>query len=387
MTTRRDTGHAFFDHEDTLAGLDAGLPLAQKLTIVHRALRARHPSIARIGVAAYDDVTGVVKTFADSNVGDRPLVRYEAKLEDVPLLKQTAEAGRPRVVNDLALLDGSQAEHTQRIRAAGFAASYTLPLTLNGVLWGFLFFDATEKGVLTPEVLADLDVFAHLIGAFATHELFTLRMLLGALKTAIVMVHERDPETGEHLQRMARFTRLIATQLAATGAHDLDDEFIEHVFLFAPLHDVGKIGIPDAILLKRARLSEAEREVMRSHAERGGRIIDAIIRNFRLGQLPFLDVLRHVAAMHHERIDGSGYPRQLSGDEIPIEARIVAVADIFDALTTRRPYKEPWTNDEAFAALRTLSRSQLDLTCVEALIARRAEVEEIQARFRAHQQI
>jgi len=373
---------AFFGHEDALAGLDRASPLADKLAIVHAALRRRYPFIGRVSVAAYDDLTGVVKTYADSNVGDRPLVRYEAQLADVPLLKQSAEMARPRIVNDLDLLEPSRAEHTRRIRQSGFAASYAAPLVQNGVLWGFLFFDSTEKNVLTPEVASDLDVFAHLIGALATHELSTLRMLLGALKTAIVMVHERDPETGEHLQRMGRFARLIAQELAASGRYTLDDEFIEHVFLFAPLHDVGKLGIPDAILLKRGRLSEAEFEVMKSHPERGGRIIDSIIRNFRLGELPFVDVLRHIAEMHHEAMDGSGYPLQLRGEQLPIEARIVAVADIFDALTSRRSYKEPWTNAEAFAALHILARSRIDSDCVEALAKRRADVEAIQERFR-----
>ena len=382
MDREGEKAAAFFEHEDALAGLEQVSPLADKLAIVHGALRQPYLFIGRVSVAAYDDLTGVVKTFADSNVGDRPLVRYEARLEDVPLLKRAVEMGRPRIINDMGLLGSSHAKHTRRIRESGFAASYAQPLTLNGVLWGFLFFDSTERNVLKPDVVADLDVFAHLIGALATHELSTLRILLGALKTAIIMVHECDPETGEHLQRMGRFARLIAQELAESGRYALDDEFIEHVFLFAPLHDVGKIGIPDAILLKRGRLSEPEFEVMKSHAERGRRIIDSIIRNFRLGEMPFVDVLRHIAEMHHEAMDDSGYPLHLRGEEIPIEARIAAVADIFDALTSHHSYKEPWTNDEAFVALRDLARSHVDHDCVEALARRRADVEAIQERFR-----
>jgi HD-GYP domain-containing protein (c-di-GMP phosphodiesterase class II) len=209
-----------------------------------------------------------------------------------------------------------------------------------------------------------------------------LRLLVGALRTAVAMVTERDPETGAHLERMARFARLIGHELARSGVHELDDEYVEHLFLFAPLHDVGKIGIPDRILLKQAPLSEQERDVMRTHSERGARLIDSILANFRLGALPFMDVLRNVAELHHEALDGTGYPRQLRGAEVPLEARIVAVADIFDALTSARPYKDAWSNDEAFEALRELARNQLDPDCVEALVRCRAEVEAIQARFR-----
>jgi HD-GYP domain-containing protein (c-di-GMP phosphodiesterase class II) len=333
-------------------------------------------------VASFDAPTATLRTFVDSSGGDRSLVRYEASLAEAPSLQQVVEAGRPRVVNDLAAFDPPRAEHTRRLREQGYRASYTMPVSLNGVLWGFLFFDSRRPDVFTPEVLPELDVFGHLISSLTTHEIASLRMLLGALKTATDMVYARDPETGAHLERMARFSRLVAQELAERGTHALDDEFIEHVALFAPLHDVGKIGIPDEILLKRDKLTPAEFEVMKTHAERGAEIIDSIIENFRLGAFPFMSVLRHVAACHHESMDGTGYPRRLRGGEIPIEARIVAVADIFDALTSQRPYKGAWSNDDAFADLYRLAETKLDLDCVEALVRRRHEVEVIQAQFR-----
>ena len=120
---------------------------------------------------------------------------------------------------------------------------------------------------------------------------------------------------------------------------------------------------------------------MKEHSRKGLEMIDRIASNFGLEHVLGLDVLKSVARDHHEAMDGSGYPRGLKGDEISIEARIVAVADVFDALTSRRPYKAGWSNDEAFDLLRRLAREKLDGDCVDALLRNRAAVEEIQRRF------
>ena len=121
---------------------------------------------------------------------------------------------------------------------------------------------------------------------------------------------------------------------------------------------------------------------MKQHTVRGLAMIEAIAHNFGLEHLDGLDLLRHIAESHHEKIDGSGYPHGLHGSEIPLEARIIAVADAFDALTSARPYKPTWTNDEAFAWLRRLTRTKFDEDCVEALIFNAKKVKEIQAQFR-----
>ena len=210
--------------------------------------------------------------------------------------------------------------------------------------------------------------------------LSTVKTLDAAIKTAGKMTHLRDPETGSHLDRMSRYSRIIARELA--GRYDLDDDYIEHVFMFSPLHDIGKIAIPDQILLKPAALTEHEMTVMRTHSAKGAEMIDELIANFGLAEVGHVDILRNIAASHHEAVNGTGYPEGMTGEQIPLEARIVAVADVFDALTSARPYKEAWDNDQAFEALHALAGEKLDTDCVAALVARRDEVEQIQRRFK-----
>jgi HD-GYP domain-containing protein (c-di-GMP phosphodiesterase class II) len=210
-------------------------------------------------------------------------------------------------------------------------------------------------------------------------ELTTLRSIAAALNTATHISHQRDVETGSHLDRMSRYSQLIAQKLASR--YDLSDEFIEHVFMFAPLHDIGKVAIPDNILLKKGPLNAAERLIMNTHALKGLEIVDQMIANFQFSSVPYLEILRNIVRYHHEAINGLGYPEQLKAGQIPLEARIVAAADVLDALTSKRPYKEAWSVDRAFQHMQTLSGNQLDADCVDVLLEHRAEVEAIMQQF------
>ena len=370
-----------YDHADPLDTLNRSVPLDQKLASIHEALSAQIEFVDRISVAAYDPACDLLKTFLASSPGRNNLVRYEARLAESPSLAEILQAGRPRVINDLELFRKGRHLHTRVIAEEGFRCSYTVPMYFNGSFWGFIFFNSRSPGALAEPALRTLDVFAHLISAIVTAEMLSVRILAAAVKTAHDMVGFHDPETGGHIDRMARYARLIAQHLAATGAAPLDDATIERIFEFAPLHDIGKLAMPDRILLKPASLSDSEREEMKQHTVRGLEMIETIVHNFGLEHLDGLDLLRHIAESHHETMDGGGYPHGLHGEEIPLEARIVAVADVFDALTSPRPYKPSWTNEEAFAWLRKLSRSKFDENCVDALLFNANKVKEIQAQF------
>ena len=373
---------ALYRHPDPLDALNRGLPLDAKLAAIHEALYSELDFVDRISVTAYDEATDLLKTFLASSPGRNDLVRYEARLADSPSLAEILRTGRPRVVDDLALFHKGRHLHTKIISEDGFRSSYTVPMFLEGAFWGFIFFNSRAACSITEDALRTLDVYAHLISATVTAEMLAVRVLAAAVKTAHDMVHYRDPETGSHIDRMSRYARLIAQHLAATGVASLDDAAIERIFQFAPLHDIGKLALPDRILLKPGRLSDVERVQMQQHTVRGLEMVDAIAHNFGLDRLDGLDLLRHIAESHHETLDGNGYPHGLRDGEIPLEARIVAVADVFDALTSERPYKPSWTNDQAYAWLRKLARSKFDEDCVEALVYNARKVKEIQAQFR-----
>jgi len=181
----------------------------------------------------------------------------------------------------------------------------------------------------------------------------------------------RDPETGAHILRMANYSRLIAGRLG------LPADEIDLLFEAAPMHDIGKVGIPDAVLLKPARLDADELVVMRRHAEIGWEILQGHATGNRM-----LQMAAEIAIAHHEKFDGSGYPRGLAGTAIPLMGRVVAVADVFDALTSVRPYKQAWSLEQAADFLRQGSGSHFDPACVDAFFACWDDVLEIRERYR-----
>ena len=373
-----------FEHHDLLNELNKKNSVAEKLAFLHRVVHQHCSFVHRIGVAVYDHKTDCVKTFAHSTDGDNPLPHYQCRLSEAKSLYRIFLEGRPRVVNDLLML-GRQREHSRRLQVHGFRASYTIPTYQNDKLAGFVFFNSREPDVFQEEQLPYLDMIARLISLLVSVELQQVQTLYGALKMATSFSGHKDPETGAHLERMARFSRLIANHIASD--YGMSDETVEAIFWFAPMHDVGKIAIPDHIMRKPGKLTADEFKIMKTHATRGREIINSMLGNFNLDQSGMASMIGNIAEFHHENMDGSGYPYGLKGEEIPIEARIIAAADVFDALTSKRCYKSAWSNDEAIAALREMSRWKLDPMCVEALCAHIDQIVEIQNQFQDEPEI
>lgn len=356
------------------------LSIDRTLEIIHDELRCALPGIARLAFALYDPETDRLKTFVHSTAGGNPLPHYEAVLAEVPSLAVLARERRTRVVADISPGDDRQSLHARRISGAGYRSSYTKPIFEGETLFGFLFLDAGEPNYFTPTVVRHLQVFIQLVTLALILAVSSVKVLVSAVELAGGLSRFRDQETGAHMQRMSRYARLIAKRLAVSKG--LSDEYVEYLFMFAPLHDVGKIAVPDAVLLKPGRLTPDELAIMRGHVVKGAEIVDRMVKAFGLAARVHVGMLRNIVLCHHEAFDGSGYPAGLAGEGIPLEGRIVAVADIYDALTSQRPYKEAWTSDRAFAFLAGQAGRMLDPECVAALMASRPEVEAIAARFR-----
>lgn len=201
------------------------------------------------------------------------------------------------------------------------------------------------------------------------------RMQSGMITFMAEVVENRDDNTGGHIRRTAEYVKCIAEELKKRGTYSdiLTDRYISNMIVAAPLHDVGKIHIPDAVLNKPGKLTEEEFAVMKTHTTEGEKLITRAKED--LGESEYLNMAVEMAAYHHERWDGKGYPYGISGEEIPLCARIMAVADVFDALTSKRCYKNAMPLDKAYAIIREDSGTHFDPAVAEAFFAAAEHIE------------
>lgn len=364
---------------DTTSARPSELSLGSRVFTIHRQLAAVCGDVARLAVAIYDDSTGMLRTFVESSDGPSPLVCYEQPLAKVPSLQAIADDRCSRTIDDLRELEPARSAHTRRLLEAGYRSSYTVPLYAGEHLIGFVFFDARSTAVFDNALRDRLAVYSQLLSALIAFERVSLNTLQAVIHTALQFSRFRDEETAGHLERVVQYVRLITQAIAP--AHGLDDEFSEYVCRFSPLHDLGKIAIPDAILRKPGRLDEAEQAIMRTHVTHGVELVDVILTEFELDAIYHVDCLRNLVLYHHENFDGSGYLGGLAGEDIPIEARITRVADVFDALTSPRPYKAPWPLEQAMDYMREQAGWLFDPACVAPLLENRERILDIRRRF------
>lgn len=195
------------------------------------------------------------------------------------------------------------------------------------------------------------------------------------------LADSRDPETGEHLERIRVYCRILADELSQTGPYQqtINQDFVDQIFLASPLHDIGKVGIPDAILLKPGRLSDREFDLMKQHALIGAHALQTVAR--RGGEGSFLQMAYDIARSHHEWWDGSGYPDGITGSTIPLAARIAALADVFDALTSSRVYKDAFNVEIARSMIEQEGGTHFDPAIVDAFLNRFEEFAAARARI------
>ncbi|MCK4710241.1 MAG: HD domain-containing protein, partial [Gammaproteobacteria bacterium] len=337
-------------------------------------IKSRFRFLARISVCLYNAETDIVKTYLSSSGNDN-LGNYSRKLAETPSLLNIAVTGSPLVLNDIEKETGSIGR-LKKVLQGGYKSSYTIPMINNGEFIGFIFFNSDSRNSFSNNITEFLNIYGRVIAHYVSCKLQAINALTAAVKTMKNVFDYRDSETSEHLKRMSYYSWLIARKTASK--YSLSDEWIEHLLLFSPLHDVGKIAIPDHILFKPGKLTTNEFNTIKTHAIKGREIIEKLVHNFNLIGHAHISMLFNIVEYHHESVDGTGYPEGLASDEIPLEARIVAVADVFDALTSDRPYKSAMSNDEAFEILKDMSGKKLDSLLVEAFIECIEDVETYQ---------
>lgn len=344
-----------------------------RLQVLHECLRQSLPQTKQSSCLLYDEKTDSLKKFLSShhftNGGYDECLHLKSNQALFTLCQQ--EEGK------LVSFDTDDPIWRHFQQDPDSVTAFIIPIKQAQRFIGFVCFETESLAEnLNDTAINTLILYAQFISMMINEEFSLVNTLLATVRAARDFTDFRDFETGLHLDRMACYARTIATHLSKK--HHLSDEFIEHVYLFSRLHDIGKIGISDSILNKPGRLDDAERSIMKTHVSKGVDMLEQVLQDYNLVEMRDTDMMRNIVACHHEYIDGSGYPKGLKGDDIPLEARIATVADIFDALTCHRPYKKPWPLEDAIAELEKMQQAnKLDPECVAAVRENKAEFEKI----------
>jgi len=278
-------------------------------------------------------------------------------------------AERAVTVNDLSRLDRGPdtPRFSRHLLDNGYRSAVFLPLTGDSPTPSILVFASRDAEAYREEDLTFLESIAGQVGRVIDRTITTENLVIAVVEGLARLAENRDPETGDHLVRMSLYSSLIAAAYIRRFPEDpeSDRHLPRDMRRFAAMHDIGKVGVPDQVLLKPARLDASEWAAMRQHPVIGGAVLRKVEDQVKQQGRPIFRVAIEIAECHHEKFDGSGYPAGLSGAAIPLSARIVTAADVFDALTSRRPYKQPWTVDEAVRELHKDAGSHFDPNVVQ----------------------
>jgi response regulator RpfG family c-di-GMP phosphodiesterase len=320
---------------------------------------------------------------------------------DDPLLKDVSMTKALLSIDDVEDFPQaySASEFIKHFTRGGYKSLLMLPLIMKNESRGFLIFTARsveafvkshvtflesiggqisfsiERGELIDEIEQYTKNLEHTIEIRTKEILKTQKSMIFALSK---IADTRDRTTGDHLERIRSYCVLIAQILKYSGNEEITNQFIRDLYDSSILHDIGKVGIPDSILLKKDRLTPEELQIMLKHATIGYEALKTASKD--LGEDSFLKMALDITLYHHERWDGSGYPFGLRGTDIPLSARIVAIADVYDALTTSRPYKNAFTHEESIDVMKKES-NKFDPTLLKIFMENAEEFNQIRMRF------
>ncbi|CAK6687972.1 HD domain-containing phosphohydrolase [Synechococcus sp. CCY9201] len=351
--------------------LDIRQPLDRRLAELHGQIRRQVPAVERLAFALYEPRNDLLSTYASHSCITPNLTFYDHQLATIPSLSQLAASRQCRVIDDMLAELPPISLHTRWLLQQGWRSSYTVPLHCGGELLGFLFLNAIEPGLFTADLLQRLQPWVELSASLILQEMGLVHALRQAVQLALHLADLPEGGSADHVERVALYSRLIAMELG--HRRPLPPDFAADLYGFASLADVGRQLTTVALASKPGRLSVEERRAMDAEVLRGVELVDALIAGLRLVASPKAQMLHRMLAGRHELLDGSGYPFGLENGAIALEARIVAVADIYDAL--------PAEAAEA-TLLQMATDGKLDRACVDALLGARQQRHAIAAAYR-----
>ncbi len=332
-----------------------------------RLAREHYPILSRLSVVLCNENRASNYFVSDTLCQKAEYRHIEQELTPESALSRMAESLDTRIINDLTTI--SSTKQISHLLNLGHQSSYTTPIHHQESNLGFVFINASSTGFFANQIIqCDIAYLTQVISSLFVQWFERQRHFQSSLAIALNMGHARDPETKEHLIRMGKYSEQIARTLSHTK-REITHQFIHRIRLYAPFHDIGKYRIPDKVLFSSARFNEEERNIMNNHTLYGEEMIDDVVALSHHSSMCSEEIqfIKNIVRHHHEYFDGSGLPDALSNAEIPLEARIVTLADVFDALMSKRAYKHAWSLDEVMEYIEVQNGSMFDPECVEAL--------------------
>ncbi|MEZ8099680.1 HD domain-containing phosphohydrolase [Vibrio bivalvicida] len=352
--------------------------LNTQLADIQTRMQVHIPKLDKVCFALYDAREHLLRSYADSSSLSLSLTHYEAPLSSLPYLKKSIESRSPAVLNDVSRLHPSP--HVNSLIEEGYYSSVAIPTFLEQIFRGFIFLNSHQKDAFCPSDIEVVKPYLRILETAIFSEYQLVTALIDKSNKLVARSQVYQKESFSHKQRVSTYTNIIA--LALADDYGFDDEFVEHLTLFSQYHDMGKVMVPPELLCKQQPLTWEETDTLRKHIIYGEEIVNQFINDLNASDHLSAQLMRDVVSYHYEFLDGSGYPHHLSGNAIPISAKIVCVANIFDALTTHKPYKQAWSVPYALLELeKMVCDGKLDADCVNALRDHQHQLKSIIQRY------
>lgn len=340
-----------------------------------------------IGVALLED-NNVIKSshsISDSSLAylSKEFIGIKANLKDTSL-RQIIETGTPRIILDLEnYVKEKSSVYNKILIDAGIKSSITLPLRGNEEILGVIFFSSDKKNAYTKDHMTFLEAISGSISVSLNKGIFIDELLYSNLLSLVKIVEEKDDNTYGHLERMKVYSVKITEFLLEDRVYAdiIDLNFLKDIERFSPMHDIGKVGIRDEILKKTGKLTVDEYEEMKKHSIYGAEVLRTAEKNIAKHNKSMFKMGIDIVESHHEKWNGTGYPYKRVGQDIPLSARIVAIADVFDAITSKRPYKDAISFESAFDMVVNESGVFFDPQIVHAFVRHRDEIFQVYKNF------